>query len=217
MTTQHRLHRHYDKLTTVERINLALAAQQRGDETELFTLENRCSMAQAIDYDYQWFALAQVASVLVIQLLARQVLIVKRFTTLARTSPATVETGAHPASFPDDDSLYWLLEQATAIWRGFVAWCQGAGHDPNLVLRLAPIGLDESNPAHFVIHHQIHQLEEWAALMSQTGAAAPLISETGAAAPLISETGAAVPFPCPETVELWRATFAQILEPIDAT
>lgn len=191
------MHRHYDKLTAVERINLALAAQQRGDKAELFALEDRCSMAQSVDYDYRWFALAQVTSVLVIQLLARQVLIVKRFASLAHRSLSISETETHLTSFPDNDRLYWLLEQATAIWCGFVAWCQDVGHDPHLVLRLAPIGLDESNPAHFLIHHQIHQLEEWATLTCANGADAP--------------------FPCPETIELWHTAFARIFRPIDAT
>ena len=170
MTTTRKLRKHYDKFTVTERVNLVLAAQERGDEAEVHALENYCPMAASLDYEGRILSLTQAASTLAVQLLARDVLVVKRFESLANTrknagqadaNPPLDDPDIAPATAPDD-KLVLLLDQAAAIWFGFSAWCRDVGHDPHQVVRLAPMGPDDSDPAFFLIHEQIELFERWA-------------------------------------------------------
>ena len=170
MTTTRKLRKHYDKFTVTERVNLVLAAQERGDEAEVHALENYCPMTASLDYEGRILSLAHAASMLAVQLLARDVLvIVKQFESLANTkknagqadaNPPLDDTDIAPAT-AIDDKLVLLLDQAAALWFGFSAWCRDMGHDPHQVVRLAPIGPDDSDPAFFLIHEQIELLERW--------------------------------------------------------
>ncbi|MCK4471443.1 MAG: hypothetical protein KAW49_06605, partial [Anaerolineae bacterium] len=62
MTTTRKLRKHYDKFTVTERVNLVLAAQERGDEAEVHALENYCPMAASLDYERRILSLTQAAS-----------------------------------------------------------------------------------------------------------------------------------------------------------
>ena len=169
MTTTRKLRKHYDKFTVTERVNLVLAAQERGDEAEVHALENYCPMTASLNYEGRILSLTQAASTLAVQLLARDVLVVKRFESLANTRKNAGQADANPPlNDPDiapatatDDKLVLLLDQAAAIWFGFSAWCRDVGHDPHQVVRLAPMGPDDSDPAFFLIHEQIELLERW--------------------------------------------------------
>ncbi len=196
MTTIRKLHKHYTKFTTTERVNLFLAAQERGDEAEAHALENRCPMAASLDYGGRMLGLAQAVSMLVVQLLARDALIVNKFESLANTRENTAQADAnpaldHPDIAPDTANdhklgLVLLLGQAAAIWFGFSAWCRDVGHDPHQVLRLAPMGSDDRDPAFFCIHQQIELLESHAH---------HLLHDL-------------------DKVEMWRQVFTQTLQPI---
>jgi len=168
MTTTRKLRKHYDKFTVTERVNLVLAAQERGDEAEVHALENYCPMAASLNYERRILSLTQAASMLAVQLLARDVLIVTRFDEyLANTRKNAGQADANPPlNDPDiapatapDDKLVLLLDQAAALWFGFSAWCRDVGHDPHQVVRLAPMGPDDRDPAFFLIHQQIELLE----------------------------------------------------------
>ena len=170
MTTTRKLRKHYDKFTVTERVNLVLAAQERGDEAEVHALENYCPMAASLNYEGRILSLTQAASTLAVQLLARDVLVVRRFDEyLANTRKNDGQANANPPldgpdiapAIANDDKLVLLLDQAAALWFGFSAWCRDLGHDPHQVVRLAPIGPDDSDPAFFLIHEQIELLERW--------------------------------------------------------
>ena len=148
MTTAHKLRKRYNQFTVVERVNLVLAAQERGDEDEVNALEIYCSEDQSVEYDMRVLRLALAASALVVQLLAREVLTVKRLEDLLHSEENdqnAKEGTAHPVHGPldlsiaNDRKLASLLEQTAAIWNGFSAWCRDLGHDPHRVLRLAPM------------------------------------------------------------------------------
>ena len=197
MTPIRKLRKHYDKFTAVERVNLVLTAQERGDEAEVRALENYCPMTQSLDYEGRILALALAASTLAVQLLAREVLAVKRLDDLvsaadnakqnAKQNAANPALAGLDANIADDDQLVSLLEQAAAIWFGFSAWCRDLGHDPHQVLRLAPIGSDDGDPAFFLIHQQIEYSEKWAQDLLHN----------------------------PDKMEGWRQLFAQAFQSLD--
>jgi len=171
MTTTHKLHKHYDVFTVVQRVNLVLAAQERGDEDEVHALENYCPMAQSLEYEGRMLGLALAASALAVQLLAREVLTVKwleDLVNLREDKEHAKGVAANPArddldlNIANDGNLASLLEQAAAIWHGFSVWCRDLGHDPHQVLRLAPMGPDDGDPAFFIIRQQIEYSERWA-------------------------------------------------------
>jgi hypothetical protein len=197
MTTTRKLRKHYDKFTVTERVNLVLAAQERGDEAEVHALENYCPMAASLDYERRILGLTEAASTLAVQLLARDVLvIVKRFESLANTRKNDGQADASPPlGGPDvapataiDDKLVLLLDQAAALWFGFSAWCRDVGHDPHQVLRLAPMGSDDRDPAFFLIHQQIEMFER---------SAQHLLHD-------------------PDRVEMWRQLFTQAFQSVTA-
>jgi hypothetical protein len=147
------LRRYYDKFTSAERLNLVLTARERGDEAEAFALENACHFADIINYERRVLALAHVATFVVIRLLASQVLAVNMLHRLPD----------EPAADPDlERKLMSQLERQATIWLAFVAWCRDAGHQARQVLRLAPLVLDDREPAFFVVHQTIDMIESWA-------------------------------------------------------
>jgi len=181
MTIIRKLRQRYDTFTVVERVNLVLAAQERGDEEEVHALENYCPVAQSLEYEKRMLRLMHATSVLVVQLLAHEVLIGKRFDDLVNAARNAKQNAKHNAkgvaanpslNDPDDniarcnigndDQLASLLERTAAIWHGFSAWCRDLGHDPHQVLRLAPMGPDDGDPAFFIVHQQIEYFERWA-------------------------------------------------------
>ena len=182
MKKSDRLHRHYDKLTAVERVNLVLSAQERSDEAEVDALENACPTAQSLDYEGRVLGLASNTALLVIQLLACQVLLI--------TKSADLEDA--PGATPDP-ALRSLLEREAAIWHGFAAWCRDVGHDPHQLLRFAPMGTDERDPAFFIIHDQIETIE---------GRAQDAAGDTED------------PFPAPAKVHMWREVFTRLFQPV---
>jgi len=201
MTATRKLQKHYGNLTVVERVNLVLAAQERGDEAEVLALEDRCPVAQSLEYHERMFHLIEAVSVLAVQLLAREVLIVVRLSDLVNARQNAEQNakqnakqdGADPtldgldSSFADDDRLVLLLEDATAAWLGFSAWCRDVGHDPHQVLRLAPVGPDDRNLAFLILHEQIELSERWPHHLLRD----------------------------PDRVEEWRTVFAQVFRSID--
>lgn len=197
MTTTRKLRKYYDKFTVTERVNLVLAAQERGDEAEVHALENYCPMAASLNYEGRILSLAHAASMLAVQLLARDVLvIVKQFESLANTrenagqadaNPPLDDTDIAPAT-AIDDKLVLLLDQAAALWFGFSAWCRDLGHDPHQVLHLAPMVPDDRDPAFFLIHQQIELFER---------SAQHLLHGL-------------------DKVEMWRQLFTQAFQPIIA-
>ena len=78
MTTPHKLRKNYHMLTVIERVNLVLAARERGDDAEVHALENRCFEADVDEYEMRMIYLTHTASMLAIQLLAREALIFQR-------------------------------------------------------------------------------------------------------------------------------------------
>jgi hypothetical protein len=191
MTTTHKLRKDYHMLTVVERVNLVLAARERGDDAEVRALEEYCFSYKVDEYEMRMILLTHTASMLAIQLLAREALIFRRLAdhinaqedapTPDRPHPDTTATPDRrhpdPTAAPDchhpdgttapepvygDEVLTSLLERVAATWLGFSAWCRDVGHDPHHVLRLAPIGWDDQDPAFFLIHQQIELSEKWA-------------------------------------------------------
>jgi hypothetical protein len=147
------LRRQYHKLTLFERIRLFLAAYERGDLPEIYALDDSCPSADAEAYMGRILALERTACLLATQMLALDILVIQRFTSLA---------GEHSTPPNSDPALVSLLKRQAALWRGFVAFCQLLEHDPRQVLRLAPIGLDKSHPAFFILHELIALLDRWA-------------------------------------------------------
>jgi hypothetical protein len=145
-----KLQRGYPKLTVHERVELLLAAKERHDVRDAERLDGTCPSADLHPYIDRLLALQHSACILVVQLLARQVLLVRKFQDLVGD--------ADPIPPPDPDLISILKGQA-AIWRGFVAWCQDMRHDPRRVLLMAPLGLDGADPAYFIIQEQIACLE----------------------------------------------------------
>jgi len=193
MKRSDRLRRHYGKLTTVERINLVLSAQERDDAEETQALEEHCRTIEALYYETRMLGLGHVAALLVVQLLACEVFLVNMCLHLPRAQ----EDGAIPSPDPALMSrLQSQLERQAATWRGFTTWCQDIGHDPRQVLRLAPIGPDETDPACFIIRQQIEQIEK------QIEHAIEHAQD---------------PFPDPDKVEMWRQMFARLFRPLDGT
>jgi hypothetical protein len=152
MDKRNRLHQQYCKLTVYERIRLLLAAQERGDLSELEALDESCPDADFRQYLVGILGLQYSACLLVIQLLAFGVLAFSKLMDLAQEQ----EAGATPAPH---DKLLPLLAQSAPIWRGFVTVCQDIGYDPHQVLGLAPLGKDANTPAFFVIHQLIEHLD----------------------------------------------------------
>jgi hypothetical protein len=150
MSKSDKLHRYYDNLTVVERVNLILAALDRGDKSEVFALDFMCPPADYGEHDRRMVRLGCTAAMFIIQLLACEVFVAIKFAQLAD------EPGAAPATRA---TLRSLLERETAIWRGFAAWCEDAGHDPHQLLRLAPIVPDDRDPAFFLVRSAVDFLE----------------------------------------------------------
>ena len=173
------LRRYYHKLTPVERVNLVLEAQERDDHTEVDVLEHACPVAQSAAYEGRVLVIADIATMIIIQLLTSAVFIV------TKTADLTRELDDAPSAL--DPALRSILERQAAIWRGFSAWCRDVGHDPRQVLRFAPIGSDESDPAFFLVHAQIDMIESW-------------------------RTDPQRPFPDPQKVDAWRQVCAQAFQ-----
>jgi hypothetical protein len=95
-------------------------------------------------------ALEHAVGLLVVQLLAREVILAYRF---------AAHFKAPGASPPQDLELPSLHQRQAAIWSGFVACCHDIGHDPLRALVMAPIGLDEDEPAYYIIHQLIQRFE----------------------------------------------------------
>ena len=146
------LRRYYHKLTPAERVNLVPEAQERDDHTEVDVLEHACPVGQSAAYEGRVLAIVDIATLMIVQLLACSVFIVHLAADLAR------EPDPPPAL---DPALRSILGRQAAIWRGFSAWCRDVGHDPRQVLHYAPIGPDESDPAFFLVHAQIDMIESW--------------------------------------------------------
>ena len=146
-------HRWYRKLALAERVRLALAAYERGDAGEVYGLINTCRPADLRDYGNSLFALGFTASVVVVRLLASEVLTVKLYEDLAD------QPGANPAL---ERKLVSLLERRAAMWSGFAEWCRGHGHNPRRVLHMAPLGLNERDPAFFIVQNTIDYIESQA-------------------------------------------------------
>jgi hypothetical protein len=144
------LRRGYPQLTVWERVQLFLAARERGDLSEANALDEACPRAHLPDYALRLGALQNAASFLVVQLLATNVLLLARLADLPSGAPSD------PAA---DPHLLSLLQRQAALWRAFVAYCQSHDHDPHQVLHLAPLGLDEGEPASLIVHQQLHILE----------------------------------------------------------
>ena len=180
MTTTHKLRKDYHMLTVVERVNLVLAARERGDDAEVHALDQYCIAADVDEYKMRMIQLTHTASMLAIQLLAREALIFRRLAdhiNAQEDAPTPDRPHPDPTTTPDrrhpdgttapepiygDEVLASLLERVAATWLGFSAWCRDVGHDPHQVLRLAPIGRDDRYPAFFLIHRQIELSEKWA-------------------------------------------------------
>ena len=137
-----RLRRAYRKLTPYERVALLLAAEEQDDWRELHALDDTCPTADLAPYVTQLLALQHAACLLVVQLLARELLLV-----------------AHGPAPDDDPALVSLLQEGAAIWRAFVAWCGEMDHDPRQALRLAPIGRDGAEPARFIVDLLVERFE----------------------------------------------------------
>ena len=166
-----RLRRYYDRLSVVERVNLVMDAQDRDDLGEVDVLERACPVRQSFEYEGRVLALAHAATALVVQLLACDALIAARLPDL--------DTDPGAEALP---ALRSLLARQSALWHGFAAWCRDLGHDPRQVLRLAPIGPDNRDPAYFLVHTQLALIESGAA---------------------------GVPVLDPEQIQSWRDTFAR--------
>ena len=173
------LYASYPSLTAIERTELLLAAQERRDLKEIYVLDRTCRIADIEPYVMRLMLLERAASLLVIQLLAREVLLIKKFEQLA------AGTAAPP---PPDPDLLSMLERQAAMWRGFAAWCQDIGHDPRQVLLMAPLAVDDSDPASFIIHQQIERFEKW------SEGSDPLLDD-------------------PDQVQMWRVFFADMFNP----
>jgi hypothetical protein len=182
MKRMDKLRRYYDRLTAVERVNLVLAARDRGDEDEVYQLENVCRAADSFEYESRVLYLGHMANIVVLQLLASEVF------TVNMTRDVLDQPGANPGL---EHKLMAHLERQAAVWCGFVAWCRDVGHDAHHVLHLAPIGLDERDPACFVVHGAIEQIESWAQDPHDT-------------------------FPDPGRVQKWRELFAELFKPAKA-
>jgi len=172
------LRRYYHKLTPAERVNLVLEAQGRDDHTEVDVLEHACPIGQSAAYEGRVIVIADIAMFMIIQLLACAVFIVHLAADLAREPDPPSDL---------DPALRTILGRQAAIWRGFSAWCHDVGHDPRRVLRFAPIGPDESDPAFFLVHSQIDAIESWSGDPQN-------------------------PFPDPHQVDMWREVFAQAFQ-----
>jgi hypothetical protein len=176
------LRRYYDKFTSAERLNLVLTARERGDEAESFALENACPFADIVAYNRRVLALAHVATFVVIRLLASEVLAVNMLYRLPDG----------PAADPDlECRLMSQLERQATIWLTFVAWCRDAGHQARQVLRLAPLVLDDREPAYFVVHQAIDLIEAWAR----------------------DTEGSDTPFPDPDQMQEWYNLFTDLVRP----
>jgi hypothetical protein len=147
-----KLRRAYRHLTPFERVELLLAAGEGDDWSELHALDDTCPTADLPPYVTRLLALQHSACLLVVQLLAREVLLVAQL-----TAP---DGEAAPAS-PSDPALDSLLQEGSALWRAFVAWCQDLDHDPHQVLLMAPLGRDDADPARFLLDLLVERFETW--------------------------------------------------------
>jgi hypothetical protein len=177
-----RLWKQYAALTRVERVNLILAAQEEGDQDEVLALENTCSEEERRLLNAHLLCLSCAASAVAIQLLALNVLTVKRIEDLLHGAQAAAgdQPGKDPCASPnpalaglsdadarwacvaDDDKLAALDKEAAAAWLGFSRWCWEVGHDPHQVLRQAPMGSTEIDLPYTILCDQIKYSERWA-------------------------------------------------------
>ena len=144
-----KLRRAYGKLTPYERVALLLAAEERDDWRELHALEDTCPAADLPPYVTRLLALQHAACLVVVQLLARELLLV-----------------AHAPASDGDPALLSPLQEECAMWRAFVAWCAELNHDPHQALRLAPIGRDDAEPARFLLDLLVERFETGSAELS---------------------------------------------------
>ena len=168
-----RLWKQYVALTRVERVNLILAAEEEEDQDEMLALENTCSEEETRCVYGHLVRLSCAASAVVIQLLALEVLMVKRIEDLLGRVEASGrdegdEKGAAGsassgwARIGEDEKLAALMEEAATSWLGFSRWCWEVGHDPHQVLRLAPMGSTEAGLPYTILRDQIEYSERWA-------------------------------------------------------
>ena len=143
----------YEWLTPGERLNLVLAACERGDQDDIRDLENTCTKDNIYDFYRYLVQLTCVTSLVVIQMLARTIIVNHILTDL------TDESDASPKR---QQALMSYLGQEAAIWRGFVAWCRELGQDPRQLLRLAPFAWDKGDPTFSIIHQEIDMIDAWA-------------------------------------------------------
>ena len=148
-----KLRRQYAKLDVFERVELILSAQEQQDLSEIYILEDTCPSADVIPYIIRMLALRSAAALLAVQMLARTILILRKFERLNQ------ETHDLPLT---DPAFLSLFKTQIALWSGFVAWCQDMGHDPYQVLHMAPLGIDHKELAASIVHQQIEICEEFA-------------------------------------------------------
>lgn len=164
-----KLHRQYSRLTVFERTELFLAAQARGDPDEMRALDDTCPAADVDAYLCRVFGLCQAACLLVIQLFASEVLVLTAYASLLQDAGAAPDAASDAADATSDTAatgpntngaqLPALLARQAALWRGFAAWCRDMRHDPSHALRAAPFGMDESDPAYYILHQQIQRFQ----------------------------------------------------------
>ena len=146
-----KLRRAYGKLTPYERVELLLDAQEADDWQEQHALDDTCPTADLGPYLTRQLSLQHSACLLVIQLLARQVLVMQLVARDAEASPPS----------PPDPALVTLLQEMAVLWRAFVAWCHDLDHDPHQVLSMAPIGRDDADPARFILDLLVEWFDAW--------------------------------------------------------
>jgi hypothetical protein len=98
-----RLWKQYAALTRVERVNLILVAQEEGDRDEVLALENTCSDEERRLLNAHLLCLSCAASAVAIQLLALNVLTVKRIEDLLHGAQAAAgdQPGGDPCASPN--------------------------------------------------------------------------------------------------------------------
>lgn len=179
-----RLRNQYSTLNRIERVNLILTAQDQEDPDELEALANTCHKEERRCVSRHLLCLSCAASIVAIQLLALELLAVKRIEDLlngaqaAARDQANENAPASPDAAPaaselsdtdprwarvgDDDKLAAFTQEAAAIWLGFCRWCWEVGHDPHQVLRQAPMGSSEADLPYAILRDQIEYSERWA-------------------------------------------------------
>jgi hypothetical protein len=102
-----RLRREYPRLTVSERVQLLLAAQERGDRWEIDALDRTCLGSDLPSYITHVAALERAASLLVVQLLAHAVLLATCY-----DPPAP----GIPSGPPLDPDAALLFRRQAALW-----------------------------------------------------------------------------------------------------